>query len=137
MQRWFDGFVKAEEFLGRDGRKVIHFTDREGDAYSLLAGLVQEQMNFVIRCVDHNRLRQVHYEKLAVSQVLGEITVDLGDRFPLRPTKLAKAHPTRKAGKTTLEIRATPITLEKPERPDDRTTRGRRAVGAIYSFVPC
>lgn len=119
MQRWFDGFLEAEQFLGRDGRKVIHVTDREGDAYSLLAGLHRENMCFVIRCVDQNRLRTVHHESLAASQVLGEITVDLGDRFPLRPTKQVKTHPTRKARTTTLEIRATAIVLQKPKRTDN------------------
>jgi hypothetical protein len=120
-RRWLDHALAIDELF--EERAVIHVMDREGDSYEILHDLHQADSLFVIRLSYDRRIGDGN----VVSDVLESAThratreVPLGVRKPrrgrgkTRRPAAEKRHPSRKARKAKLELRAVrDVTIQRP-----------------------
>lgn len=105
MQCWMEGARRAEK---QAQRALIHIMDRQGDSYALYAGLMQENMRFVIRGC-HNRLLedgQKLFETVAQTELRVSREVRLTQRKPRKTLAAKRIFPKRNARVAQLSIRA-------------------------------
>ena len=112
--RWLNCVDDAEALLA--GRtKAIHVMDREGDAYSLLAGLTDKGRQFVIRSFQ-DRVLVGHEERLR--EVARGTRRSLRREVPLSPRPRIKGpkgqrHPARRSRMAKLSIAALAVELPR------------------------
>lgn len=118
--RWLKGIRLSERVLG-PSVSAIHLCDREGDAYPLLAKLVQRSSRFVIRLSQNRTLSGVPdtahlLDHVREQPVLGASRVVQfserleGDRTPSDQ----KTHPARPSRSAELQIRCAQVWVRRP-----------------------
>lgn len=105
-ERWARGVAQTNDLLVEQGVRPIHVMDRETDSYGLLSWMCAQQCAFVVRATLARRLQQV--TELRQFEAL---EVQLGARFAFRDTDKVKKHPTRRARKAKLTVRAGEVEL--------------------------
>ena len=111
--RWFGSVGVVAEALAKRDIAPIHVMDCETDSYGLLSWLVQNGHRFVIRCDGGRRLKSAHGMR-----EVGNLNVDLGERFDLRDGK-ATYNPPRRARTVELTVRAGVVTLSRARKAKD------------------
>jgi hypothetical protein len=113
-ERWFRAVAATTANLAKHGVAPIHVMDRETDSYGLLSWLHEGGYRFVVRC---DAARKLKCE--GGLREVGVLTVQLGERFPLRDGKTAETHPPRKARTAQLTVRAGVVTLRRTRKARD------------------
>ena len=124
-ERWMLGCRAAQDALP-EGVDAIHVADREGDSWSLLAGLHAEGLRYVIRCSARTRwVRDTTGAPGAVQDCLlrgrrGTSTV--GAQVPDEPAETSKKKPGSNLQRTRrhaqLGVRWTTVEVSKPANAD-------------------
>ena len=114
--RWRRGVTAVEELL--EENHAIHVMDREADDYDLLSALVDSRQRFVIRSRTDRRLvgDDAYVRAHATAQPIRTTRdVPLSERRRLALPKSRKAHPLRHARTATLGLKASVISLRRPD----------------------
>ena len=116
--RWHELAHSVEELL-HGHTQVIHVMDREGDAYELLADLLEHDARFVVRVCHNRRLDKdkrsqgspMLFDTLAAAPARFDREVILGKRKRAFSAKKRKVFPSRESRTTRLEARAQRIEI--------------------------
>ena len=115
--RWLNSIEEVESKVSGK-KKLIHVTDREGDFYELIAGLVQKNRGFVIRLAHDRRLldeeKGTLFELMNNASWICEREVTLSARKDGWAPQMKRRHPGRKSRVTTLSFSSTQVTLRRP-----------------------
>jgi hypothetical protein len=114
--RWARGVAGADDDLRFVGVSPIHVMDRETDSYGLLSWMHANEFRFVVRGSLSRKLR--YQDEL---REIGTVDVQLGERYPLRDTRLVATHPTRRARLARLTVRAGVVTLNRARDTKDQS----------------
>ena len=113
--RWARGVEKVEESLSRPGH-AVHLMDREGDAFELLAELIEKGRCFIIRA-SHDRVLAEGAERKLFAE-LEDLPLTLKREVPLsrrakqQTPRGRKTHPQRRGRVATLGIGACRVSRE-------------------------
>lgn len=120
QERWFRGVQAAETAVG-GASSLIHVMDSEADDYKLMAGLIQNQLRWVIRqCVSKRSLAgalpgQVTKDLIAKRPVVAKRRVTLSKRGKGPGAGYRRRNTERSERKATLAIRAGQVQFKSPE----------------------
>lgn len=113
-ERWLRGVEACAERLNGRVEHVVHVMDREGDAYGLLAAMLDHEQRFIVRICHNRRLSSGYkweathlYEALAAAPVLARRHFNLSPR-PLSSSLRSRYSP-RTRRDAFVEIRAMPL----------------------------
>ena len=119
--RW--GEVVGEVSARLRGRvEVVHVMDREGDAYPLLAQMVENSDRFIVRAAkDRNVGAEIVFgvgdklsDALEGASVIGEREISISARKAIPAPRGNKSKPSRERREAELEIRAMVVVLKRP-----------------------
>jgi len=112
-ERWFQGVEATEQLLA--GRSSpIHVMDRGADGYMLWSRLVAHRYRFVIRAVAYAGRSERIQQALEGAEIRVRREVGLSRRGH-KPMSTSREHPPRKAREAELCIRASRVTLKRPQ----------------------
>jgi hypothetical protein len=116
--RWLQQVLRVREAAGPAAR-LLHVMDREADDYATMAGMAQANERFVVRQAIDRRLRPRHTPKVRAmvepTPVLAEREVTLSARPARKERAHPSRHPPRNARLAQLEVRASSVTVERPD----------------------
>ena len=117
-ERWAQAVEVSAEKLQGHVEHAVHVMDREGDAYELLAAMVEHGRSFIVRLAHDRRLAPGRnadaehlYELLAEAPVVGRRSATLSHRSAKKPPAQTRRFAKRKGREAWLELRARPVEI--------------------------
>lgn len=133
--RWHRG-VEAVAATVPAGVQAVHLMDREGDAYALLAMMVEQEQDFVVRgCYDRITVDGKLRSLLAVAPVRARREVPLTRRAKQTNVRREARHPARSERSAHLEVRGLATEMVRPSGED----RGPHSLplNVVHVSEPC
>ncbi len=126
--RW-EALVAQVEGRVANRAKLVHVMDQEADDYALLAILAQGGRRFIVR-VSPDRLLQRRGDKLAVRLMKERASLTREVQLSERKKDESKQNPARGARIATLDVRAAPVEVHRPQHA--QTTVPMLRLHAVY-----
>ena len=133
-ERWHDLVLRTERETPAEV-DLVHVMDSEGDAYPLLARMVDLHADFVVRLCHNRRVQtdagqQRLMDVLPTAQLRTKRTVRLSRRQGAKGQKASRRHAARDERMALLELRSTSVELLRP--PDTKAALDRIRVHVVH-----
>lgn len=136
--RWEKLVTEVEQ--GRQGFDCIHVMDREGDAYDLLASMVEQQARFVVRASHDRALAEegkLLHDVLDNLTPLGERTIELNSRPDTgRAAEKARRHPPREGRKAKVVVACSTVRLRRTQGAQSKRSELELSVVRVWEPSP-
>lgn len=138
--RWIEGVRGARAHLA-SGVTAIHVMDREGDAYPLLAAMVNEGDHFVVRSAQDRIVldegERLHLrEAVAQADAQVEIEVPLSKRGEGKTPYYRETFPARDRRNAILNFSAKRLTLKRPKRNSAADLPAELTLNVVHVWEP-